>query len=341
MRSGFFFFLGLLSGSLATALLIRSFSSSTNPIWVEVLLLFGVSGAFGGILAAIQLARIPNLFKSSEYIWQMWRPANVALALLASAFGGVGGAGAAMYVMLLVGKIAKGSLEDLDRLTYVSTGLLAGFLGFSLLKKVAEGFGDALRLRDVEDKVDQERKERLRNELATAVNLGRAAQNTKKPPTPEELATVNAAVEALTRMRKEFPADRSAAQILGWLLANRLEQRLQNAIEVLDSAVAALAEGGLQDSKDCARLMYNRACYHYRFAMDQTLAEAARADHKRRMYEDLARVLRIEPAMAGKALADTAGDFVNVLGEDQFRRLTAQPPANAGPPAQPPANAGP
>src|SRR5205807_1803555 len=103
----------LVSATINVALIVVAFAlylgssgsqivdGEPNPaqptIWVAVLILFGISGAAGGILAALQLTDLPELMKSSELRMSRVRAANITLALAISAAGGIGGAGAALF----------------------------------------------------------------------------------------------------------------------------------------------------------------------------------------------------------------------------------------------------
>lgn len=123
---------------LVSALVVASTRDLPFPGWTQIILCFGLAGAFGGILASIQHINLPSLLASSENEhWTRERMCNVVLALLIGAMGGVGGAGAALFVMLVDSKI-KVPPDDLGRLSAITSGLLGGFVGFQLLKRVAE-----------------------------------------------------------------------------------------------------------------------------------------------------------------------------------------------------------
>ena len=140
--------------------------------WIQTLLLFAISGFFGGILAAIQYTDVDKLLKAGGILGTssdtnedtkdtkntkdtkdtkdtkaeekgLWK--STVLGLLISGLGGVGGAAAALFLMLADDKIKPGTLDDRARLVFVTTGVIAGFIGIRLLKYVALQFDKQLK----------------------------------------------------------------------------------------------------------------------------------------------------------------------------------------------------
>jgi hypothetical protein len=281
-------------------------SEAGSPVWIGVLFLFGISGAVGGVLAALQLTSLPDLIKSSDNHWNKNRTINIAIALLISGLGGVGGAGSALFVMLLDGKIKDNTLTDTNKLTYVSTGLIAGFLGFSLLKKIAEAFARAIQVkeeaRDEAKKVVEVETQKLdarikADELSNAVAQGLSAWYSRKPKSRFFEEALNRLVDA----RKEAPDHRSAAIVLANLY--QLKGDLPKSVETVTDTLRAMKERKTENDDDVAALLYNRTCY-LAGLLEQTHDPAERTQLEQRVYDDLARSFELDPKNAEEAEHD-------------------------------------
>lgn len=107
------------------------------PLWLGTILLFMIGGGLGGIVAHMQ--RLQDGSTLGRLSWSD----EVTRGLVISATGGMGGAFAAMFIMILDSKISKQQTPNLDDyviLTFVSTAFVSGYLGFRFLKSVAERF---------------------------------------------------------------------------------------------------------------------------------------------------------------------------------------------------------
>jgi tetratricopeptide (TPR) repeat protein len=316
------FLLGMLIGGLilAGALALGGVLELPTPVWVQILLCFGMSGAFGGILASMQLANLPDLLRSAQADhWSLPRIFNVALALVISAFGGIGGASAALFVMLLDGKI-KQNLDDISRLTYVTSGLLAGFVGFQLLKRVAEGFAQALNAaKDVAGKEASRIVEPLqkRAELFEAITEGMVALQNKESVRKE---TIQEAIARLESIRKDFPENRRAAILLGRLYRHCMND-LQRAVEVLSDAKRGMDEKQNTKPDDEAAVLFNRACYNCLLSNNAT-TPLEKEELKNKGYADLELACKISPQNASQAATDA--DFGCIREEEKFRQLMAK-----------------
>jgi len=301
---------------------LERFTGLTMSPWLDVLLCFALSGAFGGVLGAIQVADISTLLRSSlSAHWTPFRAYNVTLALVIGALGGIGGAIAAMLVMALDSKIAI-PVQDTHRLIYIGMGTVAGFLGFKLLGKIAERVGTWLEIeKEVKKQVErstteiiaQERKRA--DELISAITKALAAQ---EPHASERV--VADAVAALERVRGEAPDNRTAAMMLGWLYASK-QNDIKKAIAVLTDALGAMKARRTEEPQNVADVLYNRACYFYRLA--EGAQEAEKSNLKASMYKDLEDSVRLKPENAQDALNEPH-DFENVKSDAEFRRLVGQ-----------------
>ena len=276
--------------------------------WVEILLLFMIAGMLGGILAALQYTDVSALIEHPPSVLGWQRIASVMLALLVSGLGGVGGALAALFLLLMDNKIAAGPLNDQSRLTYVATGVVTGFLGFRLMKYVAMRFEDVTR-RAAEEQAERTAtsvvEERLRFDQQKltrmeAINLGRMSQIS------EYAQNAPAAIERLLPIYQNNVADREVAILLAWLQANRTKN-LPQAIATLSESIQALSRQN--DEPNQADLLYNRACYHARRSDLEGEAEAA--------LHDLAASCRIKPENWRFA--------IEIDSKNEFRHLSDRP----------------
>ena len=161
--------------------------------------------------------------------------------------------------MLLDGKIRTDPqksgtiISDIDALTYVSTSVIAGFLGFQLLKTIASNFIKKMGLVDqvAESKI-VEIKKRLEQKEATVEGMKACYL---KPHHPEILR----AIERLRKVVEEWPDEREPSIVLGRLY--RREGGLTKAIEVLEQCRAAMNKGAVTKI-DRAAVDFNLACYH-------------------------------------------------------------------------------
>ena len=228
--------------------------------WLITLIFFVTSGAIGGMLSAVQLVEMPTLFHSDDARhWKRARRHNVIAALAVSAAGGIGGAIAAMFVMILDGKI-QFPINGLLALRYISTGVVAGFLGFQFLKIIAKNFGDQFGAEKVADaRLEQARKE-IR--LSEAISLGLIAQGKEKGHKDIALA-----IGLLEAALKDFPADRRANIVLGELYGVK-QDNVPKEILLLERAAEAMKQ--TESAEDRAAIFYNLACLHSRLANLET-----------------------------------------------------------------------
>lgn len=150
---------GLLrSASEALKASLRSQHGGPKGIWIPIVLLFICSGAAGGILSTLSLTDIEKVWNSRTALpFSFWKARDIGLSMLIGAAGGVGGAMTAVFVMSIDGKFKfpdNDGFDDAKVLTYIGTGLVSGFVGFRLIRGVAEEWWKQ-KLRSVENSVDE------------------------------------------------------------------------------------------------------------------------------------------------------------------------------------------
>jgi tetratricopeptide (TPR) repeat protein len=138
-------------------------------MWFEVLAFVMLSGAFGGILAAIRPITRRSEDRDRPAGGPADDPARRAVTwteVWTSALGGIGGAVAGLSLMLVDKKIDNKCLSDIDRLVLICMGTIAGFLGFQLLQLVADRFNRAVqRAEEVARKEGQKAQEAAQQEV--------------------------------------------------------------------------------------------------------------------------------------------------------------------------------
>ena len=301
-----------------------------------VLILFVVSGMVGGTLAGTSLSDIKALMtppaNAQAYSWEWWKVRDYCFGLGLSSAGGIGGAMAALFVMLIDSKITF-QLDNLKVLTYVTTGVISGFLGYQLIGTIARRWADTIGLKEAADKVkqnadqvaeatDQLRKLGSRLELAEARSEGLAAQFESSP---EDV--VEQAITKLDKVLKEFPDDRQANMILSVLYFGRRKDP-QRAAEVLTVAI----NRGKQAPTDEADMRYNRAAYYAHLL--SAAPENEKAGWRDKAVDDIRRSIDLKRSNAAAIAADK--DFWPLWDNADFCTLTGrapQPAVRPGPPA--------
>jgi hypothetical protein len=277
--------------------------------WLVVLACFLLSGAFGGIIATFQWEDIKKLMEPGQTSWRSNRNLeNIFAAAGISALGGAGGAVAAMFLMIVDGKLRGNPpggltlIRDIDVLTYISTGVVAGFVGFQIIKKVA--------LNLLAQKVDEVKAATEENKallehtlkklaLSNAVIRGLSALD-QKPGAP----VVKAAITDLRKALDDFPADRAANITLGRVL-DELQADPSGAIDVLKVGLAAMEREGTTRHVDSATVCWNIAAYYLsiaKLAEPNNAAEAGKL--KDQTISFLRKAIKLDPSVAGEAAAD-------------------------------------
>jgi len=325
--------LGLAIGIVLTLLLVNfpvgeALRIAHGEAWT-VLLLFAVSGLLGGLLAGLHLTDAEKLRGSSAGDHWRWAHARNYLARLAlSASGGIGGGIAALFIMLLDGKIEV-PMDDLLVLRYVSTSVIAGFLGYQLLGGIARQWAQQFgAMKDVADKAAQEKFEEAQRRLERqqAITSGLFAQS--------ETARQEDVERAIAQLREQlsrYPDDRALAMILS-VIYFRKRNDLEEAIRILEDAMKVMKERGTETPENIADMHYNLACYHCALMTSST--DAARRDrHRKETYRHLREAVR-QPANADFAASDP--DLDAIRNDPEFLQITGAAPTPSTPPAPPP-----
>lgn len=356
-RSSFMLLLVFFVGQCLGIALVYVASQGANVVppprfdlnWLAVLACFMFSGAFGGMVATFQWVDLQKLLEQGTTGWKSgW---SLAQAMSISALGGSGGALAALYVMIVAGKIktqpADGGLtliRDIDALTYIATGVPAGFLGIQLLKYAAKVLLTAENadkksdkaVEKVEGVADQAEKDReaTMHEIAITLkklNLSNAVnQATIACDHPKGSRLVQVSIADLRRNLEDFPADRDANMLLGRLL--RKEGDKTGAIDSLKKGLAAMERDGTSSPVNRAALCYNIACYYCLLATEANEAHAQEERNRllAETYSFLRRTFTLNPPDANEAATDD--DFKFIWYEKQFQALLVA--AGATPPAR-------
>jgi len=308
----------------------------TEDYWIPVLISMIVSGAFGGLLAVLQVfaqdtglfppETEPSLSKGKRVDVSSWRQPRqlppyrirclwIAIGVLA----GIGGAIAVMTVLMLDGKFDTPP-EDEHILFYISIALIAGYSGFRYMNRVAQSLEE--RYKELARRQDQEG--RQVDEMETNVTLKMAvtqgfvvAEGLAGRKTVDEFV-VRDAVRSLSDALKEHPEERRCAILLARIHRhhNKPEEvqycgNLQKAIKVLDEAISA-RKG--KDEKDTADLLYNRACYKSLLASTN-----GKEEDKNSALNDLERSAQMSPDNASEAYEDK--DFAWLKEDPRFKAI--------------------
>lgn len=295
-----------------TSLIMLSWLISARfPLWLGTILIFLTGGSAGGIVAHIQKLDGAPIFG------RLSLDDEVTRSLIVSATGGVGGAFAAMFIMVLDGKISKEhtpSLTDYTILAFISTSFVSGYLGFRFLKSVAERFEVLNAAKNEAKKVAEERVDQYLERSRAIEEALRQYENA-----PQEKDVV-AAVVKMTEVHSRFSDDRHIAIKLA--RHHRQKGNLSGAITILKVTIEAIRDTGQSDAvsaKNIADLLYNRACYNCLLAGNET-QDSRKAFYKKTAYTDLKESIRLSPENGPEAATDE--DFKLLYGEGDFSTIT-------------------
>lgn len=226
-------------------------------------------GAFGGVAATLNLVQIRDVMRSGMSAYgSFWR---LIWCIVVGAFWGAGAALAASVILATDDKFeglaspeAKVRLKA-EMLIYAS-GLIAGFAGINLLKRLSSKFGeeDVKRLENEikETKAEIAEDKEQTTELVTAIGWATLAlSKPTKGDDPGFVAVADQAIAKLERVRPHFPTDRSVAIFLGRLF--RWKGDVPSAIRILETTLEASqkARKGEPGTRDEAAMLFNLACY--------------------------------------------------------------------------------
>jgi hypothetical protein len=292
-------------------------TTNRSAEWIPVLVLFVASGALGGFLGPLQLPDVATLMRSdADDHFRIRRVRNVLLAFLVSAGGGVGGAFALLFLMLLDDKVRFPS-DSKTILLYVSSGVLAGFLGFQFLKVIAANLLKNLGLlQDAERKVEDLRR---RGELRSAVTLGLFDLGDSHA----RMNNVGESIATLEALLPDFPAERRPNMVLANLYGLK-KRDYAKAIEILTEYVKQIDRTARSGERvfDRADALYNLACFQAMWA-DSLGPSARRTELVDKAIESLRQALQFDPAL----VKDVATDIT----EPAERPAAAQPDPESAP----------
>lgn len=107
--------------------------------WVLVLWIFAAAGAVGGVLSLFAMIDVVTLMAATTFQqWSAARVIHMVLGTITAALGGVGGASAALF-LYVADRRFRPTMGDVDILAFVASGLIFGFVGFRVLRQVADG----------------------------------------------------------------------------------------------------------------------------------------------------------------------------------------------------------
>jgi len=106
--------------------------------WAWILVQYAVSGAFGGFLLFLSYADGKEVLQGGDDFCKDIRWCNVTFAAVHGCLGGVGGAYAWVFFLILNDKLTSANLDGFVSLKNCVSGVVAGFLGFAFLRTVAK-----------------------------------------------------------------------------------------------------------------------------------------------------------------------------------------------------------
>jgi hypothetical protein len=282
--------------------------------WVA-LALFVIPGAFGGALSVLQLIDISRLIDASKKLG-IANKNRLFGAILVGALGGVGGSLASLVVGVWTGKL-NFTQSTSNCLFLLALSVVAGFLGFKLLKKVATNFEKSIR--DSENRLmeNQETERQQLIEDEAVINQGLSLSQEKNVP-DSDIEGLLPEMQALLTRRN---TDRRVGIVLGNLY-DRLGQHERAAAtvtQVLDSREAAGMDSDKSNpDKNCSDLRYNRACYRVPLWVKEQDA-AKKDDLKKTIISDLRLSFVGSASNRDSARVDT--DFTPIHKEPEFMAL--------------------
>ncbi|WP_435011229.1 hypothetical protein P12x_002532 [Tundrisphaera lichenicola] len=308
------------------------------PFWLGTLILFVVSGAAGGVVAFLQ--KFGETGDADAR--QEWTRDNFLRGIVVSATGGLGGAIAALFVMIIDGKISRGSvtnpmppvLDDINVLSYIATAFVSGYIGFRFLKSVADKFE---LLNAAKSEAKKEAKEEVQRAVESVEERTKRLEATvgRNQEIDAALEQFGAAIQAgnefdisSTRSRVEelhekYPDDRRLAIRLAEYYKRRGAENfnLGRSIQIMDRCIASFEKLANKNSfalKDLSDLHFNRA--GYRNLMARVEIQPERATHLRvQAIQDLAISFKLSPENAQEAAVDS--DYSELKNEPGFLDL--------------------
>lgn len=238
-----------------------------NLTWINVLLIVGIASAFGGLLQGLyrRIYRLLDDENVDHHDGEIGRLARLPWwDLLIASFLGVGGGAAVLLVLSATNNL---NLNDGDKnlIFLVVLGIVAGFIGYRILPRVARGLEERISK-------TEERSDTAILEAAQAANrAGIAAKAAHKAFVFALTAAASIKSEFekcegyLRELLEQEPDDRQVNLKLGSMV-KRLG-RYAEAGDIMSDFMRRNEELGQQGSLDWSDALYNRACYRIQDAL--------------------------------------------------------------------------
>jgi hypothetical protein len=236
------------------------------PDFWLTLALVGIPGIFGGLTNSISAIVKPADSGSLKSDSATVSPAHGLGFYAAHAVTGLGGALAALLVILWAGKFPA-DLSDLQALlTLTCTGFIAGYIAIRLLPAIADRFYKQFadlkeqqeQLKEQQTQLARKTDEGLKNAVSLTTELTKAidylsAGNFDAPGQTQKL------IASLSSLAQAYPTNRTLNILLARLWNEALKDR-QKAINVLENYAKAKLQAGEKDY-DLATAYWNIANY--------------------------------------------------------------------------------
>ena len=228
-----------------------------------------ITGAFGGVVAMLNVVQVRDVLKQGRAAY-----GNLKRIVWCIGMGAIWGAGAAMASAIILATDDKfdglssteAKVKVKAEILICATGVVAGFAGIGLLKRLSSKLGDDVkRLQDEMEETKEEIAEEKEQTTEFSTAIGWATLALSKPQKGRDKSFLSVATPAIAKLEKaheNFPHDRTVAVFLGRLY--RWKDDLPNAIRVLEETVEAqkkLRGKNASASVDEAVMLYNLACY--------------------------------------------------------------------------------
>ncbi len=226
-------------------------------------------GAGGGIVAALSLVPVRDILTQGMRAYGAWTRVLWCLCV-----GALIGAGSALGFGIILATDDKfDGLEAPEpkvrikaQVIVMSSAVIAGFAGLSVLKRLSNKFGEDIdRLsNEINDtRLDLAQEKQQTANLASGIGLATLALGkTNKGPTNNEFCDLaDSAIEKLEEANKYFPQEKTLAMFLGRL--HRWKGDLSAAMKILEDTLEARRKAHplKGPNEEDASMLYNLACY--------------------------------------------------------------------------------
>ena len=315
------------------------FLAAAVPLcWEETLWIFALSGLFGGALGTLRLYDTGAIYTSAVKkrdalraqgevepagtptgtpeekkrsadaeknrqagIWAANR--QIAYTWLLNGLGGVGGAFAGLFFLVLSNQITPKN----DHLLYATWGFVAGFIGLQLLSLAADAL--TKRIENVAERkaseVAKNETEGLKQELAIRAGLYATAGEASTDDVAD-------AKKKLAEALGSQPWNRRLIIVYGNVIGVK-DGNSAEAINILTKGLAALSAKDPNAKVDLAAITYNIACYTWRQAQTLPVADPAFATLKTEALKRLKDACTLDPALKNEAKTDKTKDWDTLL----------------------------